>query len=507
MYQGYSYIQTLEIALDKSSKNFSLTCEQEESRRLRTDLLFLQEENGELQSQLIEREERVDILEEDYEEQTAVLEQLNVSMNNLHVELRGRLKEVDRLKVRTRYYVKSKLIQKAEVNSLQASAKQSAMVLDEKLALAREVSIIRPEIEHLRAQQDANANILSEKLALQRELQTIQVELENEKRALQKALARDEGRSAKDMKSEAVLEAYRLELTKEKGLREKLERESNKIKGQFELHNSSNEAKLEEYRAKLKSAKEQIKKTRSELDEARKANERLQQGQKFPAAGRGKRSFAYMDADGTIGTPDGFPPKKTTQLLLGERSGFGLTPFLKQSTKLIVETPVDRGQEEEKLENEEPACTDVESVPAKEKKISAAQVKTGSRHKQTRANRTIKQKKVDHVEDTKEDDERLEAPADETRILIQQEIQAKNSVPKKKRRVLGAGSGKTLFDDDDNLTGKIDSRGGLDDFKFATMPKKIVLAPKGITALGARSKAGALSGFGAFSPLKKDRKK
>lgn len=87
------------MALEKSQKNWSLTCEQEESRRLRTDLLFLQEENGDLQSQLIEKEERVDSLEEDYEEQTAVLQRLNVSMSNLQLQLRGQMKEVDRLKV------------------------------------------------------------------------------------------------------------------------------------------------------------------------------------------------------------------------------------------------------------------------------------------------------------------------------------------------------------------------------------------------------------------------
>lgn len=390
------------------------------------------------------------------------------------------------------------------MNSLQALSRQSAKLLDEKLALEREVKSIRPEIEHLRAQQHTNANILSEKLALQRELQTIHVELENEKRAVQKALSRDEGRSTIETKLEAELDGYRSELVKEKGLREKLERESNKAKGQLELHNASNESKLEEYRAKLKSAKEQIKKTRAELDEARKANERLSQlGPKLPPASRGKRSFAHIDADATIGTPDGFPPKKTAQLLLGERSGFGLTPFLKQSTKPVIETPPDKGEADaEPGEDDEQARPHVEIIRTKAKKVSAA-----PRRKPTKTSKAVEQKKVDQLEDVEEEDERVDVPTNEPASITQEEIQVKDPVPKKKRRMLGAGSGKTLFDDDDNLTGKVDSRGGLDDFKFATMPKKIVLAPKGGTALGAKSKAGPLSGFGAFSPLKKDRKK
>ena len=392
------------------------------------------------------------------------------------------------------------------MTSLEAMSRDSAKLLDEKLALAREVSNIRPEIERLRAQEVANASILSEKLSLQRELQTIQIELENEKRALQKALSKDDDRSTRETKLESELEGYRLDLAKQKGLREKLERESNKLKGQLELHNTSNESKLEEYRTKLKSAKEQIKKTRAELDEARKANERLsQQGQKFPAAGRGKRSFAHVDVDATIGTPDGFPPKKTAQLLLGERSGFGLTPFLKQSTKLLIETPPDKGHEDAEPEEVADTVPSRDNIaPTKAKKVNTAQTNAGPRRKPIKANKSIEQKKVDLLEDVEEEDE---IPAVEPEPVIQEEVQAKDPVPKKKRRMLGAGSGKTLFDDDDNLTGKVDSRGGLDDFKFATMPKKIVLAPKGATALGAKSKAGGLSGFGAFSPLKKDRKK
>ena len=97
--QGYSHVQALELALEKSQKHFSLACEQEQSRRLRTDLLCLQEENAELQSQLIEKEERVDALEEDYDEQTSVLERLNISMSNVQLQLQGRLKEVNKLKV------------------------------------------------------------------------------------------------------------------------------------------------------------------------------------------------------------------------------------------------------------------------------------------------------------------------------------------------------------------------------------------------------------------------
>lgn len=485
--------------MERSQKIFSLTCEQEESRRLRVNLLLLQEENADLQYELLEREELVDALEYEGEEQNATIEALTHSIGNLKLELKNRLKEAERLK--------------KEVDSLQVLANESAKAVDEKLKLARELSNLRPEIEHLRVQQTTNANALSEKLALQRELQTVQVELENEKRALQKALVRDEERSGREARLESDLESCKSDLAKEKRLREKLEQAEKTAGGQLEVQNATLESRLDDYRAKLKSAKEQIKNARAELDEARKANERLlQEKQRIPAINRGKRGHSQMDADATIGTPDGFPPKRQNRgsTLLGERSEFPITPFLNPSTKLAIETPV----AEEPEDNEEPVVEAVKTkvgIPSKAKKAVSMRPPQKAKPKQINSDKLIIQKPLEQVKEVAEDDEEEESditkkPA-ETVAVIKGKPLSQVLVQKKKRRLLGAGPSKTLFDDDDeNASGKIDSRGGLDDFKFA-MPKRVKLVPKGATLLGAKGKSSAMSTFGTFSPLKKDRKR
>ena len=70
----------------------------------------------------------------------------------------------------------------------------STKVLAEKLALSRELAVLKPEIDHLRSQIDHQKDVLAEKLALERQLNSLEVELANERRAAQKALQRQESR-------------------------------------------------------------------------------------------------------------------------------------------------------------------------------------------------------------------------------------------------------------------------------------------------------------------------
>lgn len=70
----------------------------------------------------------------------------------------------------------------------------SAKTLAEKLALSRELALLKPEIDHLRSQVAHQKEVLAEKLALERQLNSLEVELANEKRAAQKATERQESR-------------------------------------------------------------------------------------------------------------------------------------------------------------------------------------------------------------------------------------------------------------------------------------------------------------------------
>ena len=65
--------------------------------------------------------------------------------------------------------------------------------MSEKLALSREVAVLKPELEHLRSQLAHQKDVLAEKLALERQLNTLEVELANEKRAAEKAAQKQDG--------------------------------------------------------------------------------------------------------------------------------------------------------------------------------------------------------------------------------------------------------------------------------------------------------------------------
>lgn len=80
----------------------------------------------------------------------------------------------------------------AELDSLNGVSHDSAKLLTEKLALSRELALLKPEIEHLRSQLTHQKDVLAEKLALERQLNTLEVELANEKRATQRALQKQD---------------------------------------------------------------------------------------------------------------------------------------------------------------------------------------------------------------------------------------------------------------------------------------------------------------------------
>ncbi|KAK7746491.1 hypothetical protein SLS53_002450 [Cytospora paraplurivora] len=87
----------------------------------------------------------------------------------------------------------------------------SSKILAEKLALSRELALLKPEIDHLRSQIDHQKDVLAEKLALERQLNSLEVELANAKRANQKALQRQESR---DNEAEEELQRRVSELEK-----------------------------------------------------------------------------------------------------------------------------------------------------------------------------------------------------------------------------------------------------------------------------------------------------
>src|SRR5206468_8938564 len=93
----------------------------------------------------------------------------------------------------------------AEVNSLAGVTNDSTKLLTEKLALSRELALLKPELEHLRSQATYHQTTLSEKLALQRQVSTLEVDLETEKRAAQRASRKESKNNENDAKLQELL--------------------------------------------------------------------------------------------------------------------------------------------------------------------------------------------------------------------------------------------------------------------------------------------------------------
>ena len=424
------------------------------------------------------------------------------------------------------------------MNSLHGVTMDSTKLLTEKLTLARELSSLKPELDHLRSQVASHETLLAEKLSLQRQLSTVQVELETEKRSTQRALAKESKSQAEYAKLESRVESLQADLAKERRERQKTEREAQKVSAELENKNTTLESRLDAFRNKLKTTKEQLKETQTALQRAeasaQAASSRAATSAN-PAASLArnprKRAAVEIDADTMIGTPGDLPAAKRNKrasTLPGEKSTFSITPFLNRTASVAPESPASDHAGRDGEDNEEPV--DSPSAKSKPKAVPASD----SVGKLKSAKPTVQAKKPGILETAKAGKGNSRPPlarkpkAAPTLEQVAEEENDENigstaappkpttskSVPddmtneglemkKKKRKLLGGGLGKTLFDEDDGdaLKGDRGLVGGVRG--FGTLARGGLGGPK----FGSRKALGASSsGFGAISPLKKDRK-
>ena len=411
----------------------------------------------------------------------------------------------------------------------------STKVLTEKLTLARELSSLKPELDHLRSQVASQQILIGEKLSLQRQLSAVQVELEIEKRATQRALAK-EGRSiAEDAKLETRIESLQADLTRERRERQKVEREVQKASTGLENKNTTLESRLEAFRTKLKTTKEQLKETQTALY---KAEASAQAASAVPAASLTrnprKRAAVEMDADTMIGTPGDLPAAKRNKkapTLPGEKSTFSITPFLNRTASVAPDSPASENAGKDAGDNEEPA----DSPSAKSKPRLTLSAAASDPMKVSRADKAIVQVRkpgvleiakvgkassrppparkakvaptLEQVAEEENDENTGSTDAfpkpTTSKIVPDEAIHEGIEMKKKKRKLLGGGLGKTLFDEDDGdaLKGDRGFAGGIGG--FGILARGGLGGPK----CGPRKALGAGSSeFGAISPLKRDRK-
>lgn len=199
---------TAELQYEQSTHLVDIISKDEDIRRLRFDMHVLEDDNDELRELLDQEGLRSDQFERLVNENMARANEAEARLVEIEDLLRAREHEIGALD--------------AEKKALQTSAADSETFLTEKLALTRELSVLRPQLQHLEKQAASAEALLTEKLDLQRQLTTIQCELENAKRDAKRAMAKRRNTGVEIAQEEQVDQLKR-ELAKEKRARQRAE--------------------------------------------------------------------------------------------------------------------------------------------------------------------------------------------------------------------------------------------------------------------------------------------
>ena len=412
----------------------------------------------------------------------------------------------------------------------------STKLLTEKLTLARELSALKPELDHLRSQSASHQSLFAEKLCLQRQLSTVQVELATEKRATQRALAKEGKLQAEDAELESRLESLQTDLLKERRERQKLERKAQQDLTESRDRITTLESRLDAFRNKLKSTKEQLREAQTSMQTAQLSNHRKSSRAAASVnpstslmGNPRKRGAAQTDADTILGTPGDLPITKKSKrgsTLIGEKSTFSITPFLNRTASVAPESPLPANTsrtDEMDYKGFDHLSRNVNREAASSKEISdlvdishpLANVVQANKPgmlqsaKAGRINSKVPPARKPKAAPTLEQvaEENIENGGSTTKISQPTAIQNLSTdtfhggfeIKRRKRKLLGGGLGKTLFDEDEE--GALKGDQGL----LAGVRR---LGPWGnsglrVSEMGPRKAAGP--DFGAISPLKRDR--
>ncbi|KAL8733176.1 MAG: hypothetical protein Q9181_003689 [Wetmoreana brouardii] len=460
----------LDSAYEKCLHQHETVQGDERFRRLRIQLLVLEDENDHLHTQVADADDYIQRLEHGQNYVRGCVQKLGASLESAQGELRIKSREIETLK--------------AEIGSLHGVTMDSTKLLTEKLAMARELSTLRPELDHLRSQAASNQSLLAEKLSLEHQTRTLQLELENEKRSMQRVLAKDGKARSEEAKFESQLQALQAELNRERHERQKSQRESQDASHTWETHRMTLESRLDSSRTKLRTTKDSLKEVQQELQNARSmAGSRAyecaapKRGQNVGTNAR-KRTATQMLSDSMIGTPgDRVDDRRMKRMstLPGDKSAFSITPYLNRTASAAPESPPeivrqlhhapdtagasDLAQHVTRTARRKVSSVAVEKSPTDgpgtlgSRKNDKGNAKTASSRNKLKPASVLEQ--VAEEDDDERDDTQgsLSKPMPPT-MGGDTTLGGNEAIKRKKRKLLGGGLGKTLFDEDDQETVK-----------------------------------------------------
>ena len=405
----------------------------------------------------------------------------------------------------------------------------STKLLTEKLTLARELSTLKPEIDHLRSQLEFDRSILAEKLSLQQQVVSLQTEVETARRTTQHALAKADNFQAAEANLESQINMLQAQITNERRDRQRFEREGQQASTELKCRNTTLESRLDAFRTKLKTTKEQLKEAQAALEIARTTAQSISRNTSkadttnpslFKASR--KRGAVHRESDTMIGTPGDLPAAKKSKTLastVGEKSTFSITPFLNRSASVAPLSPQsihdNSGCEEGENLMEDHSRRKIKlSQKPKSQSLDMIKKSTGilENTKPSKTNckapvgRRLKTaptlEQVTEENNTETQSTMMAVPNDMASVNEPRfnEVTVQDAAKKvRKRKLLGGGIGKTLFDEDegDAVRGH---NGFLGSFRtFGSLDKSGFGGPKvgRIRALNT-----SMDAFGEISPRK-----
>ncbi|ROV89636.1 hypothetical protein VSDG_08089 [Cytospora chrysosperma] len=265
-------IHQLDLKYRGAMHQTDLIIKDEEARRLKLRVLVLRDDAATLRDQLADKDSRIHQLSKQYDDVRSQLDVMKQTCQDQENQLRSQAQQHTELKVypnsshTSGAWLRNANLGQADLQALNNMSNDSTKVLAEKLALSRELAVLKPEIDHLRSQIDHQKDVLAEKLALERQLNSLEVELANEKRATQKAMQRQESR---DNEAEDQLQERVTELEKKLAAEQKASEKAKKAQEK----QSSTEEELRQQVADLENKLEAEKKA---SDKARKTHQKVQ---------------------------------------------------------------------------------------------------------------------------------------------------------------------------------------------------------------------------------------
>lgn len=412
------------------------------------------------------------------------------------------------------------------------SAKEEASKQTRKISTSKKEARLEKQLDELRKE------LAQEK----EERQQVEVEAERKLATAREDLSKQASKAAaskKDAEFEKQLENLKSEVAREKKERQQAQSAAERDAREWESKRTILEGKVEAMRTKLRATKEELKEVQASLAQTIAQASKPSVTIDLPEVqNKSRKRSALSILDNTIGTPDGIAVRgkrpgqkrgKLDQTSLGEKSMFSITPYLNKTTNVLLETP--RADEESVTDAEEemqvPAQDDdmedeEEAPPAEEeadaaaspsvsrlraeaktsKKSAAKKPKAPSKNSATAAKRSARVA-LEQVEEEPEADEPLAsseakaapAAAATKPLLNVPKLTAEVAEPKKKKRKILGAANKTIFDEEDAEATK--------------RPARMLLATnKPLARLGGKKNPSSAPAaqFGAFSPLKKDRR-